>query len=43
MIQRETKMHFNQNKMNQDDKEIYFNQGNEQYAECKQQLKYKNK
>ena len=43
MNKKESKMHFNQNKMNQDDVEMYINQGNEQYAGCKHKANYKNK
>ena len=42
MFYRESKMHLNQNKINQDDIEIYINQGNEQYAGCRHKVKYKN-
>ena len=34
MIKRESKMHINRNKINQDGIEIYINQGNDLYAGC---------
>ena len=43
MIKRESKMHINRNKINQDGIEIYINQGNDLYAGCKHKVKCKNK